>query len=343
MDGCECAGKPPIAILMAVYEPRMDWLREQLESLEAQTYPELKLYVRDDCSPTVPYGEIEHCVAECIRSFPYEIRRNDRNLGSTGTFELLTREAEGAYFAYCDQDDVWLPEKLALLQETLEEGGALLVCSDMYVIDGDGKRIADSITDLYKQYEFRSGDGLVPGLLVSPFVTGCTMLIRGETARTALPFCPYMFHDYYLSLRAASEGRIVSSPRKLILRRIHGANLSAAMPVTGKADYFAVYIEPLVKRLVWLGEAFRDDPELSARISEMLLWAEAREGLFRGGGGTRRTVLRYRRYNLLASVFEVLMAGAPEPLFAWVIGLSRKRCFTEALQFLQKASARRNY
>ena len=32
-------GKPRIAILMAVYEPRMDWLREQLESLNAATYP----------------------------------------------------------------------------------------------------------------------------------------------------------------------------------------------------------------------------------------------------------------------------------------------------------------
>ena len=36
--------RPQIAILMAVYEPRMDWLREQLESLEKQTYPNLKLY-----------------------------------------------------------------------------------------------------------------------------------------------------------------------------------------------------------------------------------------------------------------------------------------------------------
>ena len=36
-------GKPLIAILMAVYEPRMDWLREQLLSLEGQTYPNLRL------------------------------------------------------------------------------------------------------------------------------------------------------------------------------------------------------------------------------------------------------------------------------------------------------------
>ena len=37
-----------ISILMAVYEPRMDWLREQLESLNVQTYPNLELIVCDD-------------------------------------------------------------------------------------------------------------------------------------------------------------------------------------------------------------------------------------------------------------------------------------------------------
>ena len=110
MSGCTETGKPLIAILMAVYEPRMDWLREQLESLEKQTYPNLKLYVRDDCSETVSFEEIERCIKEYIHSFPYEIQRNEANLGSNRTFERLTEEAEGTYFAYCDQDDVWLPE-----------------------------------------------------------------------------------------------------------------------------------------------------------------------------------------------------------------------------------------
>ena len=37
--------KPLISILMAVYEPRMDWLRQQLVSLNEQTYPNLRLYM----------------------------------------------------------------------------------------------------------------------------------------------------------------------------------------------------------------------------------------------------------------------------------------------------------
>ena len=117
MSGCTEIGKPRIAILMAVYDPRMDWLREQLLSLNAQTYPNLMLYVRDDCSPTVPYEDIQQCVRECITNFPYVMTRNERNLGSNLTFQQLTLEAEGVYFAYCDQDDIWLPEKLTVLEE----------------------------------------------------------------------------------------------------------------------------------------------------------------------------------------------------------------------------------
>ena len=56
--------KPLISILMAVYEPRMDWLREQLLSLEAQDYPNLRLYIRDDASPTAAVEDIARLAGE---------------------------------------------------------------------------------------------------------------------------------------------------------------------------------------------------------------------------------------------------------------------------------------
>ena len=84
MSGCTGTDKPRIAILMAVYEPRMDWLREQLLSLDAQTYPNIKLYIRDDCSPTVPFDEIQSCVQDCIRAFPMRSGAMRRILVPTG-------------------------------------------------------------------------------------------------------------------------------------------------------------------------------------------------------------------------------------------------------------------
>lgn len=317
-------GKPVISILMAVYEPRMDWLKEQLDSLEAQTYPALRLYIRDDCSPTVPLEEIESCVHECIRSFPYQIYRNEENLGSNKTFEQLTQEAEGEYFAYCDQDDVWLPEKLAVLQEKIERTSALLVCSDMFIIDGKGMQTADSITKVRRHHTFRSGSGLAEGLLISNFVTGCTMLIRSREAKAAVPFCPDMVHDHYLALYTAVKGEILSLPERLVRYRIHGANQTGLMAgVDSRESYLAVRISTVRRRLEWLNEWLPDQSAaMKCAIEERLQWVRAREQNLRGQGG-KKAIWKYRRFGPRVSAFELIAPLLPEPVFLYIVNLAR--------------------
>lgn len=278
MSGCMAAGKPRIAILMAVYEPRMDWLREQLLSLEKQTYPNLKLYIREDHSPNVPFGEIEDCVKDCIQSFPYEIQRNEKNLGSNETFQRLTEEAEGDYFAYCDQDDIWLPEKLEVLQQEMEASGAELVCSDMYIIDGDGKQVADSITKVRRRHKFASGEGLAKELLVRNFVTGCTMLVRAETAKECVSFCPYMVHDYYIALCCAAKGMIQSVDRQLIRYRIHGGNQTGVLAgVRDKESYYKLRILEMRDRFQWLKEYWPYRENLRKELEQCTEWIQARQ------------------------------------------------------------------
>lgn len=317
-------GKPLISILMAVYEPRLDWLREQLESLEKQSYPNLRLYVRDDCSMTVHFQEIERLVKKCIRSFPCELARNEENLGSNGTFERLTREAEGEYFAYCDQDDVWLPEKLTVLQEELEQSGALLVCSDMLIIDAEGRQVADSITKVRRRHRFQSGEGLAENLLISNFVTGCTMLVRSETAKAAIPFCPYMVHDHYLALWCGERGTIVSMEIPLLKYRVHRNNQTSLLAgVTDKASYGTVRIHKMLERLRWLKEHFPCGERLEIALENRLTWAQAREGNWQHQGG-KWTVWKYRRYSPVPSLFELFAPEMPEWMFRIFLRMGRK-------------------
>ena len=316
--------KSLISILMAVYEPRMDWLREQLLSLDAQTYPNLRLYIRDDCSPNVPIQEIEACVRASVHTFPFELRRNEANLGSNATFERLTREAEGDYFAYCDQDDIWLPEKLEVLQAAMAAEGALLVCSDMFIIDGEGRQTADSITKVRRHHVFKSGEGLAPQLLISNFVTGCTMLVDAGVARQAVPFCPYMVHDHYMAVWCASKGRIVSLPDRLIRYRIHEGNQTPIMAgVTDRVTYLQVRILRLERRLRWLRERFRGCGSLEQEIEGALEWAAAREANFRGSFSAKRKIWRLRRYSPFVSLFEIILSGAPEGVFMSIIRLNK--------------------
>lgn len=317
--------RPLISILMAVYEPRMDWIKKQLDSLEAQTYPNLKLYVRDDCSPAVSFEALNECIKASIRSFPFELRRNEENLGSNRTFERLTSEAEGDYFAYCDQDDVWLPEKLEVLQEAIERERALLVCSDMLIIDENGNQTANSITEVRRHHVFKSGEGLAPQLLISNFVTGCTMLIRADMAREAVPFCPYMVHDHYLALWCAANGRLVSLPDRLIQYRIHDGNQTPIMAgVKDKKSYIDVRIGALIHRLEWLRRRFDGHDALCDEIERALTWARAREAHFCGRSGAVRTIWKHRDLSKLVSLFEIVAAKAPERLFIAIIELNRR-------------------
>lgn len=315
--------KPLISILMAVYEPRMDWLREQLDSLEAQTYPNLRLYIRDDCSPTVPFKEVEGCVRDCIRSFPYEICRNEDNLGSNKTFERLTREAEGEYFAYCDQDDVWLPEKLEVLQKELEDSGALLVCSDMYIIDGEGRQTADSITKIRRHHRFRSGTELTDTLWFSNFASGCALVVRSQTAKAAIPFNPHMYYDHYIALFSANEGYVLSIDRPLIQHREHGGNQSSTMQgVVDKESYRRLRVDAVVEAVRWLTVHFPATEDLKSILDDGLAWMEARQRYLDGDRRKAKTVWKYRKFSPMASLFELMMPYLPECLFqlaVWAI------------------------
>ena len=217
------SGKPRIAILMAVYEPRMDWLREQLLSLNAQTYPNLMLYVRDDCSPTVPYEKIERCVQECITEFPFVMARNKKNLGSNLTFEQLTREAEGEYFAYCDQDDVWLPEKLEVLERAMAENIQMAYC-DMEIIDMAGRKIAGSLMDIRPRLRYVQGENLAETYFFRNCTAGCSMLVQAEAARRAVPFPQQTVCDQWIAIVAALLGEVQFVEKPLQGYRQHENN-----------------------------------------------------------------------------------------------------------------------
>lgn len=311
--------KPLIAILMAVYEPRIDWLREQLSSLNRQTYPNLRLYIRDDCSPTVSFSEIQSCVQDCISAFPVILSRNEKNEGSNATFQKLTQEGSGDYFAYCDQDDIWLPEKLQVLQQTIEAEDALLVCSDMRVIDGAGRKTADSITQARRHHVFHSGSNCAKGLLVRNFVTGCTMLVSSSAAKRCVPFCPYMVHDHYIALCCASWGKIYSVSEPLIEYRVHGGNQTGILAgVKDRETYGQVRIDLAVNKFRWLLQHFSCSRSLEQEIRKRLIWMESRQKNWKEHK-KRWTALRYCMYSPIPTLFELLIVYFPDCVFDWCI------------------------
>ena len=299
--------KPLISILMAVYEPRMDWLRQQLVSLNEQTYPNLRLYIRDDCSPTVPYEQIQSCVQECITRFSYTITRNEENLGSNGTFELLTREADGELFAYCDQDDVWLPEKLTVLQEAMERERAVLAYSDVSAVDDEGKLLAGSLRELRPRLTYLEGSDLAPKLFFRNCVAGCAMLVNSNIAKRAIPFPRQTVCDHWIALLAATEGTIAFVPDQLVRYRQHKHNQTGVLAgVSDKQSYLRYKVAPLEERLTCYRQHTVPQEEIEA-------FARARiDGRIIG-------IWKYRALAPREAEFEIAAHLLPDGLISWML------------------------
>lgn len=312
--------KPLVSILMAVYEPRMDWLRQQLLSLNGQTYPNLRLYVRNDCSPTISHEEIQSCVRDCISAFPFSVLYNEENLGSNKTFERLTQEAEGAYFAYCDQDDIWMPEKIETLLDELQSHDAVLACSDVAVIDGQGNQTAGSICEVRPRHIFKSGNQLVATLLYRNFVIGCTMLMPARLAKEACPFVSSMVHDHYLALYAATKGTIYSCPKPLVQYRIHGGNQTGILSkIVTKEDYAERHLGSFLERIDELSKRF-SFPELALAQQ----WAQARKDNYKRKPSGCYRLWKLRKINSSTSYFELVGLRLPDFLFRWAVGLIQR-------------------
>lgn len=317
--------QPLVSIVLATYNPRLDWLKEQLDSLESQSYRPLELLILDDCSAKISIEELQAMVKDCIKSIPYQIMQNEKNIGSTKTFEKLTNLAVGEYIAYCDQDDVWHGEKIRTCVRHLNYSETKLVYSDMNIVDGDGKFVADSITRVRRHHKFHSGKGLAEKLLFHNFVTGCTILIGSDIAKQAIPFCPYMVHDHWLALYAAQLGKITFINQSLINYRIHANNQTLMMAgVKDKESYVKLRISESLDKFLWLQDRIEWEIALKDTIVDAIEWTVARDAHFEGSFRSVLVIWKYRHFSPVTVYFELVAPYLPTCLFLFAIYLKKR-------------------
>jgi len=225
-----------IGIAMATYDPDLELLRAQLESIRRQTRQDWVCVISDDCSPPAKFERLREIAAQDER---FVVHRSPRRRGFYRNFEraleLLPRDLE--YVALADQDDRWYPDKLETLAASI--GYANLVYSDQRLVDADGHVVATS----YWEQRSNSYDDLA-SLLITNTVTGAASLFRRDLLDLALPFPQppgEQYHDHWLALVALASGRIAYVDRPLYDYVQHGAAAlghagAAAGPATGLVE-----------------------------------------------------------------------------------------------------------
>lgn len=99
-----------ISVAMATYNGAA-YLGEQLDSLARQERLPDELVICDDGSSDDTLTILDAFAAAA--PFPVRVHRNERNLGFADNFFKAAGLCEGNWIAFCDQDDVWLPNKLS--------------------------------------------------------------------------------------------------------------------------------------------------------------------------------------------------------------------------------------
>lgn len=208
-----------VQVLLSAYNGE-SYIEEQLDSLLGQKYPNVNILVRDDGSAdrtcsileeyTKKYDSIEYYTGEnkgAWRSF----------------FDLMERAEEGTqYFAFCDQDDYWLPDKLQRAIEQLEGLNSkkpLLYCSETIPVNEKLEKIHVTI----KNHKIRPAFG---NAMVENICTGCTAVINRRLLELIVKKIPEYtnMHDWWMYLVASCFGEVYYDRESHIYYRQHGKN-----------------------------------------------------------------------------------------------------------------------
>lgn len=224
---------PEIQVLLATYNGAR-FLHEQIESVLAQTYPNVTILARDDGSSDGTQ-EILRDYAEKKPERFRVLQDGDPTRHPKRNFESLMAASTAPYVAFCDQDDVWLTDKLQremdamLAAEAVAPSDApVLIFTDLEVVAADLSTIATSMW---------AAQG-IPGqrtdnfarLLAQNVFTGCTGLLNRALVQKSLPIPESaVMHDWWVMLVAAAFGKLVSLPIATVRYRQHESNAVGAV------------------------------------------------------------------------------------------------------------------
>jgi glycosyltransferase involved in cell wall biosynthesis len=201
------------------------FLPRQLASMQQQTRLPDELVVCDDGS-TDQTVAIVRSFASSV-SFPVKVFTNQRNLGSTKNFEQAIQLCSGDLIALSDQDDIWLPNRIARSEQELEQHPeAGLVFSDGEIVDDQDRPVGSRMWPS-AQFSQALCEELTAGqydlLFQYRFVTGATVMFRSHLRAVCLPIPPDWIHDEWLAAMIPAFAKLRPIDEPLIFYRRHAS------------------------------------------------------------------------------------------------------------------------
>lgn len=224
-----------IAILLATYNAGT-FLSDQLNSIINQTNQDWTIFIHDDGSSdetlkvAKKFSEIYKDKIVIVEGAPTGCAQKN--------FFYLMKQVDAPIYMFCDQDDVWLPDKISTCKNKLGEltkkytdEKPLLVSTDLKVVDQDMKCISDSMR-IYSKIKMKESIP-ISKLLIQNYAVGCTLMynrtLRNMTINSINDYI--IMHDWWLALIASLFGYYENLPECTILYRQHENNSVGAQKI----------------------------------------------------------------------------------------------------------------
>lgn len=220
--------QPTVQILLATYNGER-FLREQLNSLFSQTFLNFSILIRDDGSTDKTIQIIEAYQQKYLGKIEL-LKDYNQNVGATQNFGILLQHATADYVFFCDQDDIWVENKIEISLKKLQEmelensDVPCMIYSDMQSIDETGTITSTSV---WKQLHLQPKYFTLNRLLVQNIPHGCTMGINKAMRKLATPLpSEIILHDHWIALLAAVCGKHYAFTTPLVHLRNHTQNVT---------------------------------------------------------------------------------------------------------------------
>lgn len=249
-----------VAILISTYNGSK-YLKDQLDSLIVQTYNDWIIAIRDDGSTDTT----QDIIKEYLCKYPEKIIFYDSslNLGAGKSFMHLLELTKADYYMFCDQDDVWMRDKIKISVDKIQsleiefgKDTPIGIFTDLTVVDSNLNILMPSLwkgdnrhpeytKDLYQQWINRHA------------TYGCTMIINNAAKQIVFPYRQFDgvmgAHDAWIEYILIKKGIYRYIDKPTIYYRQHGTNvIGANMGITCKDEVKNLMEHPiqLIRKLI---------------------------------------------------------------------------------------------
>jgi glycosyltransferase involved in cell wall biosynthesis len=208
----EVSELPEVAVLLATHNPT-ETIEEQINSIYAQNSVKVKIYWGDDRSTEASKDYVRKLLAG--KNY---VEIKDTGVGATKNFLHILRFPTEEYIAFSDQDDIWLPEKLAQHVSLIKDSSDLpaLSHSNSVVLKNGKTSEKKSVCQDHTFYQ----------LSWQNCVQGCTILLNSKAQQllNSMPQNYVLAHDWWAAQVISLYGKIFFNEKTDLLYRIHTTN-----------------------------------------------------------------------------------------------------------------------